>query len=62
MGETPVSFGKVVKSIYDSFLPEQQELMKFFLKSMLAYVKQTGDITGKEVEYKFRKFMFLHRY
>lgn len=62
MTETPRDFCKSVKRIYSLLPPDQQELMKYSLKAMVAYVKRTGDTTSKGAERKFRTFMLLYRH
>ena len=55
-------FSKPVKLIYKLLPPEQQTLMEFSLKSMIGYVKQTGNTETREAEAKFRTFMFIYRH
>ncbi|MEB8416343.1 hypothetical protein NGG16_02700 [Enterococcus casseliflavus] len=62
MMETPRDFCKSVKRIYSLLSYDQQELMKCSLKAMIAYVKRTGDTTGKGAERRFRTFMLLYRH
>ncbi|MFS0937057.1 MULTISPECIES: hypothetical protein [Enterococcus] len=55
-------FSKPVKLIYKLLPPEQQTLMEFSLKSMIGYVKETGNTETREAEAKFRTFMFIYRH
>lgn len=54
-------FSKPVKLIHNLLPKEQQELMEFPLDSMIGYVEETGDTSGKGAEAKFRTFMLLYR-
>ena len=55
-------YSKPVKEIFNLLPLEQRELMRPQLKSMVAYVKKTGDTKGKGAEKKFRLFMLLYRH
>lgn len=60
--ETKRNFSRLVRQIYE-LLPEcQKELMCLSYESMVKYVSQTGDTTGKGAERKFRTYMFLYRH
>lgn len=60
--KTKRNFSRLVRKIYELLPESQQELMSPSYNSMVSYVAQTGDTTGKGAERKFRTFMFLYRH
>ncbi|WP_438784885.1 hypothetical protein [Enterococcus sp. DIV0421] len=60
--KTKRNFSRLVRQIYELLPESQQELMRPSYKSVVRYVAQTDDTTGKGAERKFRTFMLLYRH